>query len=344
MLQGGSGAVRRTATDNIVDDEVEPPKPTNIFEEVILSDDGVRSQRVRKTVQPYMHMVLPKQQSKKKVESTETDVSKQYINPMNLKRQQIKIESKSDGDENRTKLSPNSILNHFHSIGTSRTKQRINYCEDLDDEALMYSSMSLNKNKKPAKPQPEAERKQAIDAAMKMLGNEITLVPFSSKKSTSTSSSNNNNSIGINKKLSQSTLSLNDCSNIQISEIKSLSTKKTFGDKSQQKTCGLCKVICADIKQLAIHNMNHMSVAVPKLDEINVLNASHRRVSYLIFFLFSHSKFYFHLFAIVSGSNGHHARWQVHPLFELLEIVYEQYAFGRSLESWSMHALLCHLW
>lgn len=255
----------------------------------------IRTQRVRKTVQPYMHMV-PQRVQKKKSDSADADEidSKKYINPINLKQEQNQASKAII-----SKPPENSILNHFRSISPPRIKNRINYNEDLVDEAFMYEEMLMNKKQKTVKPNPVQQAKnKAIDDAVKMLGNEITLVPLSSKKNSS--SINNNNSSCSSRssngstKLIQANLSFEgvsivrtsskpNTSSIQISDIKSLCSKKTTrNEKSQQKTCEFCKKAVKDEKELAIHQLKHLSITAVKIDKVNVLSAHHRRVSVVV--------------------------------------------------------------
>lgn len=273
-----------------------------------LGESNGRSQRVRKMVQPYMHQVSPKGSGK----NVDANVGKLHINPIHLKQQQIKV-TNVRGGINVNKTPMNTILNHFQVVSpSSRNKRRINYSEDLDDEAFMYEEMLFN-TRKSKKSSPSTQQQQAkikaIDEAVKMLGNEITLVPLSSKRN---SSINNNNSScsstsssGSNsgKKLesSQSNLSLDangqrpnwpisiyqkpsttqpSTSHIKISEIKSLCPKEsTQIAKSPPKICKFCKTVFAGEKQLAIHQLKHLTIAAVKVDKVNILSAHHRRVS-----------------------------------------------------------------
>lgn len=333
-----------------------------------LNETTGRSQRVRKTVQPYMHLVPPK--SRKKVDRVDTSgSSKQYINPMHLKQEQIKI-TKVSSTGSTSKAPTNTILNHFQAVSPQRNKHRINYNEDLVDEAFMYEEMLLNKPKmaKPSPTQLQAKNK-AIDDAVKMLGTEITLVPLSAKKNSginnnNSSCSSSTSSTASNPKLTQTNLSSDGISiyrkpttsqpsksTIQISDIKSLCAKKpTKSPKSQQKPCKFCKVVFDDEKQLAVHQLKHLSIAAVKVDKLCILSAQHRRVSFdvdcalkfqmnCLIITFSSLP----LCRIRLGSNGYHARWQIYSMLELLEIVREQYEFGRSLEQRGVHALLHHL-
>lgn len=307
---------------------------TSTSENMGMTSNGVEdliiyTQRVRKTVQPYMHMVPPRQFKKKKVDSGDEDESsKQYINPMHLKQEQNKMAKASNsggGAVTGTNKPPvNSILNHFQAISPPRNKNRINYNEDLVDEAFMYEEMLLNKPKTQKNyPAQQQAKNKAIDDAVKMLGTEITLVPLSSKKNSSVnnnnsscSSASSSSSIGSTTKLSQSNLTLDglsiyrkssasqpSASSIQISDIKSLCSKKApKSDKSQPKTCKFCKNVFGDEKQLAAHQLKHLSIAAVKLDNKNILSAHHRRVSVdietlLIFAQFFFSSNFFSLFS-----------------------------------------------
>lgn len=277
-------------------DVVNSNESTNDYDEL-----GGRGQRVRKTVQPYMHMVSPKKK-KKKIGLTDED-RKQYINPMHLKQQQIKMTKVSDGGGASTSKSPvNTILNHFQAVSPSRNKNRINYNEDLVDEAFMYEEMLLNTRKTTkTSPTQQQVKNKALTDAVKLLGTEITLVPLSSKKNNSINNNNSScssisssGSSAGNTKLTQSNLSLDgisyyrkpsipqpSSSSIQISEIKSLCPKKTTkGDKSQQKNCKFCKIVFSDEKQLAVHQLKHLSIAAIRVDKQQILSAHHRRVSF----------------------------------------------------------------
>lgn len=269
--------------------------PPNGDDDLNVNESTGRSQRVRKTVQPYMHLVPPRVQTKK-VDSVDTSVStKQYINPMHLKHEHIKMTKVSSGG-GRSKPPTNTILNHFQAVSPPRNKHRINYNEELVDEAFMYEEMLLNK-KETAKSSPTQlqAKNKAIDDAVKMLGTEITLVPLSAKKNNSVNNNNSScsstSSTGSNPKLSQTNLSSDGVSiyrkpttsqsRIQISDIKSLCPKKTTkSSKSQQKTCTFCKIVFDDEKKLAIHQLKHLSIAAVKVDKLCILSAHHRRVSF----------------------------------------------------------------
>lgn len=183
-----------------------------------------------------------------------------------------------------------------------RNKRRINYSEDLVDEAFMYEQMLHDQ--RPEKPKPETNKPKQranaeqpsvsnIDSRLKLLEqrNEISIMPVKSRLL-----SKNVNKIVPHKPLQikseplfniTSSVSVHikprtepSTSNIQISNITSLYSGRNLPPKKMRKmSCKYCTQTFPNENQLAVHQLKHLCISSRRLDMVQILNPKLRRVS-----------------------------------------------------------------
>lgn len=219
-----------------------------------------------------------------------------------------------------------SMTNQGESSGIRpRPRRRINYSEDLVDQAFMYEQILHDKQKSPEKRKKDI-RKMAqhtppinndsvgltrssvpspanLDSRLRLLEqrNEISIMPVKSRMMTKDNAKKFDAKpipmpmkaeplFNITSSVSVFKPRKSDPtpSGLQISNITSLHSNRAGPSSKRQKiTCNHCKKSFANEKQLAVHNMVHLQISAKKLDAIQVLNPKLRRVSvvYQSFFL-----------------------------------------------------------
>lgn len=204
------------------------------------------------------------------------------------------------------------------SIGIRpRQRRRINYSEDLVDEAFMYEQilhdkqMQQEKRKKSiTKPLAQPTDDDAmrgklmpssanLDSRLRLLEqrNEISITPVKSRMMNTDTVQlgkmpipmkteplfNITSSVSVHIKPRKS---IPSTSNLQISNITSLHSKRLAPDMKRRKfTCKHCSVTFADEHQLAMHQAIHLKIMAHKIDSVKVLHPKLRRVSVTISFL-----------------------------------------------------------
>lgn len=197
----------------------------------------------------------------------------------------------------------------------SRNKRRINYSEELVDEAFMYEQMLQDKHHQRSQQQ---KRKQSlskslesksldgvldaavssaaadaaapgnIDSRLRLLEqrNEISIMPVKSRLISKSNPIDANHMpvpikteplFNITSSVSVHIKSRSDqqAQNLQISNITSLAPPK----KRCKRTCDHCQLKFSDQKRLAIHQLEHMKILAYKIDALRVLHPKLRRVS-----------------------------------------------------------------
>ncbi|XP_055324766.1 uncharacterized protein LOC129579123 [Sitodiplosis mosellana] len=208
--------------------------------------------------------------------------------------------------------SPQMSLDTSPSI-QPRQRRRINYSEELVDEAFMYEQILHDKQKSQEKRKkciPKvAELTQNIndsmgsvalsvsspanlDSRLRLLEqrNEISIMPLKSRMMTKDPASKFDSKMPIPLKIEPlfnitSSVSVfkprksdQAPSSLQISNITSLHTYRAGPSSKRQKfSCTYCTKTFADEKQLAEHNMDHLHVSLNKIDAVQVLKPKLRR-------------------------------------------------------------------
>lgn len=190
-----------------------------------------------------------------------------------------------------------------------RNKRRINYSEELVDEAFMYEQILHDKQHQQEKrkrcytkgaPATKNDSMAAaasviesgnLDSRLRLLEqrNEISITPLKSRLITKDQHSdvkmpkpvkseplfNITSSVSVHIKPRQSA-----SSSIQISNITSLHANRDSPSNKRQKiTCKCCSKTFADVKQLAVHQLVHLTVPLYKIDAKRILHPKLRRVS-----------------------------------------------------------------
>lgn len=190
-----------------------------------------------------------------------------------------------------------------------RNKRRINYSEELVDEAFMYEQILQDKQHQQEKrkrslsklSQQSTDGSMAsaptiasgnLDSRLRLLEqrNEISIMPVKSRlmaKENHTDAKaskpikaeplfNITSSVSVHIKPRKSEPS----TSLQISNITSLHGGREMPPKKRRKlSCEYCQEISSDEKQLAIHKLVHMKISAYKFDTKRVLHPKLRRVS-----------------------------------------------------------------
>lgn len=191
-----------------------------------------------------------------------------------------------------------------------RSRRRINYSEELVDEAFMYEQILHDKQKQQEKykksimkvsqtSNEQIATANNLDVRLRLLEQrkEISIMPVKTRLSISKDVSmvdpriprpikikseplyniTSSVSVHIKPKAAETQTS----STIQISNITSLhSNRETPPNKRQKISCKYCTRIVSDVKQLAIHEANfHLKVKLQRVDAVKILHPKLRRVS-----------------------------------------------------------------
>lgn len=272
-----------------------------------------RTRTTRRASQPFSYQ-MPNKAKKTKVAKQRQSVAASLPSHAIVKKPVTKNISITDTKLNKetNKLSPKSkiqttLLNHFPKFKTEsviqpRNKTRINYSEELIDQALMYEELLLNKQHSKKKLSPKEVKKPPttmvkLNSKLQFLkkSNEITLVPLYNQNASNSKNTHSPTAIASNIIKGRSinpavtvqvkpNATITSSSGLQISEIKSLSTvvqKANF--KSGKIKCGYCRDTFKDTKQLAIHQLDHLKIATHKIGSGCILHPRFRRVSSFFF-------------------------------------------------------------
>lgn len=212
---------------------------------------------------------------------------------------------------NETSKSSISLNESSSLVSPSRKRRRINYSEELVDEAFMYEQMLENKQheekrQSPKKPGP-ASSKQAkqpnvsvgnIDSRLRLLEqrNEISIMPVKSRLVSKTDTADASGSV---KSKPQPLFNITSSVSVHIKPRNSTASKaepcvpilhirrgqngyETTASKKRRVTCQKCNQKCADLKALAVHQLAHLSITAHRIDSGRVLHPRLRRVRYII--------------------------------------------------------------
>lgn len=196
----------------------------------------------------------------------------------------------------------------------SRTKRRINYSEELVDEAFKYEQMLLDKQQQEKESIKNASKRvdkqkinpfvanvSKIDSRLRILEqrNEISIMPvksrLTSKENVTAGSSkmqplfNITSSVSVHIKnpkaqqqqqQQQPQTASNSKAAIQIAEIKSLYANSPDLPRAKRRkiVCKSCDKVFDDEKKLAVHSVEHMKLSTYRVDSVQILNPKLRRV------------------------------------------------------------------
>lgn len=272
----------------------------------------------RRTSQPFNYNVISSQPQfgpKKKLSlKTEPSSTSDEHGILGHATQNIRSMTSQEQAQRQQPMSP--ALDTSPSI-RPRPRRRINYSEDLVDQAFMYEQILHDKQKSPEKRKKgianvaqhtSPAKNDTIDSArsavpspanldsrLRLLEqrNEISIMPVKSRMMTKDNANKfDAKSIPMPMKvepLFNITSSVSvfkprksdpSPSGLQISNITSLHSNRAGPSSKRPKiACAHCTKAFADEHQLAVHNIEHIQVSVNKLDAIRVLNPKLRRVS-----------------------------------------------------------------
>lgn len=255
-----------------------------------------RTRTNRRTSKPFVydfHSVKAQGSSTKKVPSatvtSETISSKKAVNE--------KSKSLMSLNESRPSESP------------SRRRRRINYSEELVDEAFMYEQMLENKQheekiQSPKKPGPASRKKTKepnvsagnIDSRLRLLEqrNEISIMPVKSRLVTKMDMAdptilaaskpeplfNITSSVSVHIKPRTSTASTSEPTVPILHIRRGQNGYEATASKKGRVTCKKCNQKCADLKALAVHQLVHLSITAHRIDSGRVLHPKLRRVRF----------------------------------------------------------------
>lgn len=256
-----------------------------------------RTRTNRRTSKPFVydfHRVKAQGSSTKKVPpATETSASD------TVHSKTVNLKSKSSMPLNESSISKSP----------SRKRRRINYSEELVDEAFMYEQMLENKQheekrQSPKKPGPASTKKTkqptisvgSIDSRLRLLEqrNEISIMPVKSRLVSKMDMADTNvsvpsksqplfnitSSVSVHIKPRDSTASISE-QTVPILHIRrGQHGYEATASKKGRVTCKKCNQKCADLKALAVHQLAHLSIVTHRIDSGKVLHPRLRRVRY----------------------------------------------------------------
>lgn len=269
-----------------------------------------RTRANRRTSQPFNYSVVsaqPQVAPKKKL-SVGNLVKKEPVIENNNVSGPLKGTSKA----NTPQVSPHMDT----STGIRpRPRRRINYSEELVDEAFMYEQILHDKqrsqehrkkemtkiarqslNNETIAARPNVPSPANLDSRLRLLEqrNEISIMPVKSRMLSNNSANKFDSNVSIPMKVEPlfnitSSVSVfkprkNEPTppRLQISNITSLHSNLLGPPSKRQKiSCTYCTKTFSDEKQLAIHNMKHLQIPIHKLDDVQILNPKLRRVSFI---------------------------------------------------------------
>lgn len=217
-----------------------------------------------------------------------------------------KINSKTVNE----KTKPSMLLNELSSSESpSRKRRRINYSEELVDEAFMYEQMLENKQheekcQSPKKPGPASSKGTKhpnlsvgnIDSRLRLLEqrNEISIMPVKSRLVSKMDVGDANvsvppksqrlfnitSSVSVHIKPRNSTASISEPTVPILHIRRGQNGYEATASKKGRVTCKKCNQKCKDLKALAIHQLVHLTIATHRIDSKTVLHPRLRRVRY----------------------------------------------------------------
>lgn len=267
----------------------------------IISQNAILDSRTRtnrRTSKPFVydfHAVKAQGSSTKKVQRV----------PENTERNSKAVDEKSK----IPKLLDDSSSSEANG-SPSRKRRRINYSEELFDEAFMYEQILENKQHAekrqsgPKKPGPASSKKPEqsianvgnIDSRLRLLEqrNEISIMPVKSRLISKMDKVESKASVSSKP---QPLFNITSSVSVHIKprHLTSSTTEPTVpilhirrGQNGYEATasgkgrisCRMCNQKCVDLKALAVHQLMHLSIASHRIDSGKVLHPRLRRVRY----------------------------------------------------------------
>lgn len=240
-----------------------------------------------------------------------TRVNRRTSQPFDYKAVVSQTRSTSPKKLNKTlpmviKKEQNNVSNQFNVSEThGRNRRRINYSEELVDEAFMYEQILQDKQHqqekrkrsliKAAQKSPESISSIGsgnLDSRIRLLEqrNEISIVPVKSRVMSKEKHTDGRHSASIKQEpLFNITSSVSvhiksrksvPTPNIRISNITSLhGNRETTSKKPRKISCEYCRDIFPNENALAIHQLVHMRISAYRIDAKRILHPKLRRVS-----------------------------------------------------------------
>lgn len=253
-----------------------------------------RTRTNRRTSQPFVYnpfqtksrSVSPKKVLNQTMPELGKDVSPSSSS--SSKRENSRKVSKSINEKNQL-----AQLNDL----SPRTKRRINYSEDLIDEAFMYEQILDNKQHLEKK---TIHKKSAmtvisgasnIDSRLRLLEErkEISIMPVKSRMTTKQEEKketkseplfNITSSVSVHIKSRKSNPSTSTEPSVPALHIRRVQNGyETVSTKKGKVKCKHCSSTFDDLKALAIHQLKHLTISAHKIDSERLLHPRLRRVS-----------------------------------------------------------------
>lgn len=258
----------------------------------IMSQNSILEHRTRvnrRTSQPFDYRTIASQENRSATPKNKLNKSL----PVAVKQERI---NKFIG---KSKTVPDSSDTETSNTGHGRNRRRINYSEELVDEAFMYEQILQDKQHQQEKRKrsltkstnksPESGN---LNSRLRLLEqrNEISITPVKSRISTSKEKIDGKMPVPIKQEaLFNITSSVSvhikprrneTVSNIQISNITSLHGNRGVPPKKRRKLhCENCGETFSDENSLAAHQLLHMRISLYKIDSKRILHPKLRRVS-----------------------------------------------------------------
>lgn len=276
----------------------------------IMSQNAILEHRTRvnrRAAQPFNYSVDITQPPKKNFKA-QIPVSGVKKESMAIKCEQVEVASKEKTNPSKS-VSGGAAGASDNNNMKPRSKRRINYSEELVDEAFMYEQMLHDKQKQQEKTKKTTNKKcnqvlmadgpiissgtissaGNLDSRIRMLeqNNEISITPLvprlvANEKKTPIPTKteplfNITSSVSVHIKPRTKEPS---GSNLRISNITSLhNNRDTPPSKKRKISCKYCEQAFANETQLASHQVVHLIVSAYKLDSTKILHPKLRRVS-----------------------------------------------------------------
>lgn len=285
----------------------------------IISQNEILESRTRvnrRASQPFNYGVVsaqPQQAPKKK---------SSLGNPLKKESQTVSNVKVSGPLKEKTKSRTTVNTLEMDTSPRARARRRINYSEELVDEAFMYEQILHDKQKSQEKRKkftkrliPQSKNNESttavrsepspanLDSRLRLLEqrNEISIMPVKSRMMEKDSANkfdskmpipmkaeplfNITSSVSVFKQRKSDQTPPAPSSSIQISNITSLHKNRAGPlNKRRKISCTYCTKIFPDKNQLATHQMTHLQVSAHRIDAVQVLNPKLRRVSFIYSF------------------------------------------------------------
>lgn len=267
----------------------------------IVSQNSILEHRTRvnrRTSQPFDYRTIANPENRSATPKNKLNKSL----PIAVKRERL-----NDKSMGKSKMVPENSDTDTSNTGHGRNRRRINYSEELVDEAFMYEQIlqdkqhqqekrkrSLTKSVQQKSPASTSSSMGSgnLDSRLRLLEqrNEISITPVKSRSSTSKEKSSGKMPVPIKQEPHfnlTSSVSVHiksrkneAASSIQISNIASLHDNHGIPPKKRRKChCEYCGETFSDENSLVIHQSIHMQISMYKIDSKQILHPKLRRVS-----------------------------------------------------------------